>query len=106
MTEEKPSNPIRPDPLFKAVTRDAALAAGLELLDIELSQLLRADLALAVPQGKDLSGTLFDFLSPYSILEFKSENDTFDSYELAKNLARSLLFLSENKSVAYSQLFG
>jgi hypothetical protein len=101
---EKESNPFRPDPMFKSVTRDAALAAGLELLDIELPQLLRADLALAVPQDKDLSGTLFDFLAPYSILEFKSENDTFDRYELAKNLARSLLFFSENKTVEYSQL--
>src|SRR5215468_11269987 len=96
---EKSSNPIRPDPLFKTVTREAALAVGLELLDIELPQLLRADLILAVPQGKDLSGTLFDFLAPYSIIEFKSENDRFDAAELAKNLARSLLFLSENPAV-------
>jgi hypothetical protein len=103
-TEEKISNPIRPDPLFKDVTRRAALAAGLELLDIELPQLLRADLVLAVPQDKDLSTTLFDFLFPYSILEFKSENDTLDGSELAKNLARSLLFLSENRRASYRQL--
>lgn len=103
-TEEKISNPIRPDPLFKDVTRRAALAAGLELLDIELPQLLRADLVLAVPQDKDLSNTLFDFLFPYSLLEFKSENDTLDGSELAKNLARSLLFLSENRRASYRQL--
>ncbi len=103
-TNEKTSNPIRPDPLFKDVTRRAALAAGLELLDIELPQLLRADLVLSVPQGKDLSDTLFDFLLAYSILEFKLENDTLDGSELDKNLARSLLFLSENPQASYSQL--
>jgi hypothetical protein len=103
-TDKKPSNALRPDPLFKDVTRTAALAAGLELLTIELPQLLRADLVLTVPPDKDLSGTLFEFLSPYSILEFKSENDDFDQAELIKNLARSLLFLSKNQAVTYNQL--
>jgi hypothetical protein len=102
--ETSSRNLIRPDPMFKAVTRKAAMEAGLELLSIELPQLLRADLMLAVPEGKDLSDTLFDFLSPYSIIEFKSKNDTFDQFEFAKNLARTHLFFGENKQVSYNQL--
>lgn len=101
---EKNKNPIRPDPMFKDVTRKAALANGLELLDIELPQMLLADLILSVPQGIDLSDTLFDFVAPYSILEFKSENDIFDEYEFARNLARTFLFYSESKQVKYSQI--
>ncbi|NWJ94358.1 MAG: hypothetical protein HXX20_01100 [Chloroflexi bacterium] len=103
-TGEEDSNPIRPDPMFKDVTRKEAQAAGLELLNIEMPQLLRADLVLAVPQGIDLTGTLFEFLAPYSIIEFKSENDTFDKSEFAKNLARTFLFFSENQPLEYSQL--
>jgi hypothetical protein len=102
--QEKVSNSIRPDPLFKNVTRKAALAAGLELLDVELPQLLRADLVLAVPQGKDLSDTMFDFLAAYSIVDFKSENDDFDKFKLATNLARSLLFYAQNKQLTYHQI--
>jgi len=100
----KEENLIRPDPMFKEVTTNKAKVFGVNQLSIELPQLLRADLILAVPKGKDLSGTLFDFLLPYSILEFKSTNDDFDQFEFAKNLARTFLFFSEYKTIPYNQL--
>ncbi|MEI7557062.1 hypothetical protein [Candidatus Chlorohelix sp.] len=103
-TIEKDSNLIRPDPMFKEVTTSIAKVVGINQMSIELPQLLRADLILAVPEGKDLSGTLFDFLLPYSIIEFKSTNDDFDRFEFAKNLARTHLFFSQYKKIPYQQL--
>ena len=98
-SSDKDGNLIRPDPMFKELITKAALASEIEMLNVELPQLLRADMLLAVPEGKDLSGTPFDFLLPYSILEFKSTNDDFDRFEFAKNLARTHLFFSQYKKL-------
>ena len=103
-SSDKDGNLIRPDPMFKELITKAALASEIEMLNVELPQLLRADMLLAVPEGKDLSGTPFDFLLPYSILEFKSTNDDFDQFEFAKNLARTFLFFSEYKTIPYNKL--
>ncbi|MEI6044243.1 MAG: hypothetical protein WCS37_07610, partial [Chloroflexota bacterium] len=45
----KEENLIRPDPMFKEVTTNKAKVFGVNQLSIELPQLLRADLILAVP---------------------------------------------------------
>lgn len=95
------SGQLRPDPLFKDLTRKAALAAGLVLHNIELSQLLRTDLVLSVPDKVNVSNTMFHFFNRWNILEFKSENDTFDKAELLKILSRSFLFLSEYPEIEY-----
>jgi len=101
---DQEGNLIRPDPMFKELITKAALVSEIEMLNVELPQLLRADMLLAVPEGKDLSGTPFDFLLPYSILEFKSTNDDFDRFEFAKNLARTFLFFSQYKKIPYNKL--
>ena len=65
--EERPkAKETRPDPMFKDVTRQAALQVGLELLNVELPQMLRADLVLAAPNETSLAGTLFEFLQGYA----------------------------------------
>jgi hypothetical protein len=103
---EKETSPIRPDPIFKEITRQAALEAGLQLRNVELPQLLLTDLLLQLPQDKDLSGTLFEFMRGYEqvSLEFKSENDNFNRFEFARTLARSFLFYAEGALADYSQL--
>lgn len=103
---EKESGTIRPDPLFKEITRQVALQAGLQLRNVELPQLLLTDLLLQVPQDKDLSGTLFDFLGGYehASLEFKSENDDFNRLKFARTLSRSFLFYAEEALADYTQL--
>jgi hypothetical protein len=54
------------------LTRKAALAAGLVLHNIELSQLLRTDLVLSVPEKVNISKTMFHFFNKWKSLEFRS----------------------------------
>jgi hypothetical protein len=93
-----------PDTVFKKVTGEMAVAAGLDLLNVELPRLPSTDLILYVPEGKDLSATPFDFLFPYSIIEFKSENDTFDEYELSIGLGRSHIFYNRFRKAKYKEI--
>lgn len=86
----------RPDPAFKFQTRQIAEQLGLETVEAELPQTLRADLILAVPEGISIEGTLFSFFRPLNVPGFKSQGDKFDEYEFVKNEVRTgLLFLQK-----------
>jgi hypothetical protein len=84
------------DALFKELTREEAVALGLQPVETEFQHTttLRADLVLSVPPGLNLEGTMFDFFRTLNVLEFKSQNDRFTLREFAKNdLRTDLQFL-------------
>jgi hypothetical protein len=95
---------IRPDPMFKDVTRQLAREMGLELRNIELPQMLKADLIFSVPLNVDLSNTLFDFFYLHNIIEFKSQDDDREVTEFLKNEARTTLFAIENPNIPYKHI--
>ena len=69
---------VLPDALFKLVTRAEALRFGLKLLESEAQYTTRADLITEIPEGLDVSSSMFEFFRPVTVMEFKSENDKFD----------------------------
>jgi hypothetical protein len=75
-SSSKLTNPIgqlRPDPTFKNIIGQAALAIGLELRNVEIPQISIADLIIGVPDKAKLPGTMFDFFNQINFVEFKSE---------------------------------
>lgn len=94
----------RPDPSFKSVVGQLAEQNGFRQLNVELPQLISADLILVKETAKDLSNTLFHFFKDVTLVEFKSENDTFTDEEVAVHLARCLLLYARNKPVTYDQM--
>lgn len=56
----------RPDPLFLHKTKRLAERFGLKFVEAKLPQTLIADFILNVPEGLNLSETLFDFFRTYS----------------------------------------
>jgi hypothetical protein len=84
---------IRPDPMFKDITRQLAKDVGLKLLNIELPQMFRIDMAFSVPEGLDLSNTLFSFFLPFTITEFKSQDDEREVTEFSKMKSEQLYLL-------------
>ncbi|MEI6045977.1 MAG: hypothetical protein WCS37_16630 [Chloroflexota bacterium] len=84
---------IPPDPVFKEpITL---------IMSVEFSP---PDIILTVPEGVDISGTLFEFFLTYAIVEFKSNKDDFGRFEFAKDLIRTHLFLSKNETIPPNQL--
>lgn len=95
--EVKKSNSVLPDTLFKILTRREVEESNLRISESEFQHITRADLIIEVPQGVDTAGTLFDFCSPTTVLEFKSENDEFNAREFVVNQVRTaILFLQAN----------
>ena len=87
----------RPDPLFKLVFREEALAVGLNLVETEFQYSTRADTVLIAPPSVDRTNTMFDFFRRDNIVEFKSEKDKFDLQEYARNALRTYYqFLQSN----------
>lgn len=76
MTNEPPKsgpekqNLSAPDLIFKLLTRQDAIQAGLVPVETELQYSTRTDLVLDVPPGLDLTGTAFDFFRAKNVVEF------------------------------------
>ncbi len=94
----------RPDPTFKYVTRQIADQLGIQAVETELPQTLRADLVLVVPEGLQLENTLFSFFRSINVIEFKSQNDHFDEREFIKNEVRTGLIYLQNPNTQISQI--
>lgn len=94
----------RPDPAFKAVTKDFATQLGLETVETEFPQTLRADLILAVPQGLALENTLFSFFRRFNIIEFKGEDDQFDEEGFVRNEVRTGLLYLYNRDANFENM--
>lgn len=91
---EQPEQSSWPDPAFKLATRRLAERLGLQSLNIEFPQTLRADLVLSVPADISVEGTLFSFFRRYNVLEFKGQDDPLTEVEFVKNQVRAeLLFI-------------
>ncbi len=101
LLENQPLYQDLPDPIFKEITRLAAVQAKMEAIETEYQQTFRGDLVLKAPKHKSLVGTLFYFFLMYNIVEFKSENDKFDETELAKLEARARLLITQQIGATY-----
>lgn len=97
--EEQDPNQNRPDPAFKYLTRQIAIHYGLQTIETEFPQTLRADLVLGVPEGLNLAETLFDFFRRLNVIEFKGENDLLDEYEFAKTEIRTTLLFIQQRPI-------
>lgn len=74
--------------------REAGLAKG--PTELIIPQTSRADMLLTVPPEISLQNTILDFLRAVNIIEFKSENDELNKSTFADQMARVLLWYSEN----------
>jgi hypothetical protein len=71
--------------------------------DTEFQHITRADLVIEVPKEVDTTGTVFDFCFPFTVLEFKSENDPFNAREFVINQVRTAILFVQSKETDYSQ---
>jgi len=101
LQQESASKRDRPDPAFKYLTRQVADAIGLEAIETEFPQTLRADLILAVPENLGLENTLFDFCRSFNVLEFKGQEDQLDEAGFVKNEVRVNLLFLQNPAATF-----
>lgn len=102
----KQADQIRPDPSFKSVIGEAAVAMGLELRNVEIPQITITDLVIGVPDKTKLPGTMFEFFNDINFVEFKSEGDKFTDSELSDALGRIHLFYAKDGTFTYKQILG
>ncbi|MEI6043481.1 MAG: hypothetical protein WCS37_03710 [Chloroflexota bacterium] len=100
--EDKPHD--RPDPMFKAVTSEFVKESGIETIETEFPQTLRADMVLKVPEGLMLEETLFSFFRRFNIVEFKGENNQLNIDGFLRNEARMILFYLYNKEATFENM--
>jgi hypothetical protein len=87
---------IRPDTLFKRMMREMAHRLGLQIIETEFPQTLRADNIFGVPSTVDLSKTAYHFFLAYNVIEFKRPDDSLTEVKFLTNEVRtSLLILNE-----------
>lgn len=103
MTQEpdKPLQISRLDPAFKAITRQMAEKLGLQAIETEFAQTLRADLILAVPPEVSLQNTMFDFFRAFNVVEFKSQGDRLDENAYITNEIRTDLFILQKSEATF-----
>jgi hypothetical protein len=103
--DQEGSGQIRADALFKELMGEMATAAGLDLLNVELPRLQLTDLIIHIPTGTpNLEDSVFELFLPYTIVEFKSENDKFNQFEFAQILSRTLLFYAKFGKADYDEI--
>jgi len=93
-----------PDLIFKLLTRQDAIQAGLVPVETELQYSTRTDLVLNVPPGLDLTGTAFDFFRAKNVVEFKSQGDQFDLTEYVRNSLRTDLIFLQEKAKSFDNI--
>lgn len=96
----------RADPTFKRVTEKLVLAANADSKATELKnkQLTSPDLFVELPPGTNTRGTLLDFFRQYTIIEFKSRNDTFTAHKLLAHTGRVTIWQSEQLKIKPKQV--
>ncbi len=79
-----------PDTVFKELMEEQARLLGVQSVatELQIRQSTRSDLVFRLPPDMQLLGTLFAFFRLITVIEFKSENDTFNDREFYKNLMR------------------
>lgn len=92
----------RPDPAFKRLLERFFEKRNIKSKATELKskQLTSPDLLLEVPPGTNLENTVFDFFRRYTIIEFKSRNDTLTLAKFRSQLGRVHIWAGEHEEVA------
>jgi hypothetical protein len=101
---KKADGQLRPDPTFKEIIGQFAKQVGLKQINVEIPQLTSADLILRKEQNTNLADTMFFYFKEVTVIEFKSEKDTFTEHEFSDNIARCLLVHSKNREIKLRQI--
>lgn len=96
-TDKSKKKETRPDPFFKRITLQIAHRLGLEIINAEFPQTLRADNILGVPEGVDLSRTAYHFFLAYNVIEFKGPDDSLTEYKYITNDIRTNFLILDDK---------
>ena len=99
---DKIGQTVLPDTIFKKLTRLDIEEQHLRVSDSEIQHITRTDLVIEKPEGVDTTNTMFDFFAPVTVLEFKSENDTFDNREFVINQIRTGILYIQSKEKDYT----
>jgi len=89
---------VLPDTIFKSLTRLDIEEQHLRVKDSEFQHVTRADMVIEKPEGVDTTNTMFDFCAPVTVLEFKSQNDSFDLEEFVVNQVRTAILFLQDKT--------
>ncbi|MEI6045324.1 MAG: hypothetical protein WCS37_13325 [Chloroflexota bacterium] len=102
-TQPNPAR-LRPDPAFKAVTREFTKELGIETVETEFPQSVRADLILNVPEGLVLKETMFRFFRRFNIIEFKGQNNQLTEEGFVINEVRTNLLYLYNEEARFENM--